>query len=145
MLKLLPAAVAGLLLTALSVSVSAAERPDLMTMITSDSNDTQAMALILTRTSVQQGSNARILLCDDAGELAIQGSDMGGTVVQPAGASPRQMLAGLVQAGVTVEVCAIFLPNRDFDQDDLIEGVGVARPGAIAEHMAAPDTRLFTF
>lgn len=145
MQKLLTTAITALLLSGLSLSVSAAERPDLLTVITSDSNDTQAMALILTRASVQQGTSARILLCDDAGELAVEGSDIGSTVVQPADASPRQMLAGLVQAGVTVEVCAIFLPNREFDENDLIEGVGVARPGPIAEYMAAPNTRLFTF
>ncbi|MCC5857722.1 MAG: hypothetical protein JJT90_06185 [Ectothiorhodospiraceae bacterium] len=145
MQKLLTGMITALMLCGLSLSVSAAERPDLLTVITSDSNDTQAMALILTRASVQQGSGARILLCDHAGELAVKGSDMGSTVVQPADASPRQMLAGLIQAGVTVEVCAIFLPNRVFDEGDLVDGVGIARPGPIAEFMAAPDTRLFTF
>lgn len=145
MRKLLTGGVAALCLSLLSLTVSADQRPDLLTVITSDSNDTQAMALILTRASVEQGSNARILLCDHAGELAVEGSDMGSTVVQPADAAPRQMLAGLIEAGVTVEVCAIFLPNRDFTEDDLIDGVGMARPGPIAEHMAAPNTRLFTF
>ncbi len=145
MRKLMTAAFATLAMTFLAFSATADERPDLLTVITSDSNDTQAMALILTRASVQQGSSARILLCDHAGELAVEGSDMGSTVVQPADAAPRQMLAGLVQAGVTVEVCAIFLPNRDIDEGDLIEGVGVAQPGPVAEYMAAPNTRLATF
>ncbi len=119
--------------------------PKLLTIITSDSNETQAMALILTMHYTRGGGEARILLCDAAGEMAVADSEMGGTVVQPADRSPRQMLQGMINAGVTVEVCAIFLPGQGLEQSALLDGVGVAQPPRIAELMASPDWRLFTF
>lgn len=117
----------------------------LLTIVTSDSNDTQGMAMILTTHFVRGGGEARVLLCDDAANLAVTGSDAGSTVLEPAGAAPRQMLQGLLQAGVQVEICAIHLPNRDIVEADLVDGVGVAAPPIIATLMASPEWRLFTF
>lgn len=127
-----------------SVATAADGKPHLLSVITSGSNDSQAMALILTRNYIQSGGSAQILLCDTAAELALQESDTGTGVVQPADASPRQMLGGLIEAGIQVEVCAIFLPNRSEDESDLRQGVGVARPGAIATIMGQQNSRLFT-
>lgn len=127
-----------------SMANAAEGKPHLLSVITSDSNDSQAMALILTRNYIHSGGSAQILLCDTAAELSLQESDTGTGVVQPADASPRQMLGGLIEAGVQVEVCAIFLPNRSEDESDLREGVGVARPDAIATIMGQQDSRLFT-
>lgn len=149
MRKTRPFAISLLLAFLLSSPLTASEEegsaPNLLTIMTSDSNETQAMALILTMHSVRGGGESRILLCDHAGELAVTDSDAGSTVVQPADRSPRQMLRGLIDRGVTVEVCAIFLPGRDLDQSALVDGVGVAQPPAVAELMADPDWRLFTF
>lgn len=134
-----------MVLTVLVLGQSAhADEPEhLLSIVTSGSNETQAMAMILTTHYVREGGTAQVLLCDDAAELALQDSDMGGEVVQPADASPRQMLGGLMEAGVEVQVCAIFLPNRAETEDDLREGITVARPDAIAQAMARPDTKLF--
>lgn len=122
-----------------------ADEPDhLLTMITSGSNETQAMAAILTTHYVKRGGSAQVLLCGEAGGMALKDSDVGSGVVQPAGKSPRQMLGGLMEAGVEVQVCAIFLPGRAETEEDLREGVTVARPDAIARIMAQPDTKLFT-
>ena len=133
------------LLTGLVLGQAAhAEEPDhLVSIVTSGSKETQAMAMILTTHYLREGGSAQVLLCDEAAELALQESDMGSEVVQPADASPRQMLGGLMEAGVEVQVCAIFLPNRAETEDDLREGVTVARPDAIAQVMARPDSKLF--
>ncbi|MDZ7760163.1 MAG: hypothetical protein U5L00_07905 [Desulfovermiculus sp.] len=72
-------------------------------------------------------------------------SDVGGEAVQPPDMSPRQMLGGLIEAGVQVDVCAIFLPTGEMEKSAMRDGVGVATPMAIGEVMAAPATRLFTF
>lgn len=128
----------------LAHSAQADDRDHLLTIVTSDSNETQAMAMILTTQFVQGDGSAQVLLCDGAAELALADADMGSEVVQPADKSPRQMLGGLMEAGVEVQVCAIFLPNRDETEDDLREGITVASPEAIAEAMADPDTKLFT-
>ncbi|QIT55069.1 hypothetical protein HC341_07490 [Aquisalimonas sp. 2447] len=134
-----------ILLTGLVLGQAAhAEEPDhLVSIVTSGSNETQAMAMILTTHYLREGGSAQVLLCDEAAELALQESDMGSEVVQPADASPRQMLGGLMEAGVEVQVCAIFLPNRAETEDDLREGITVARPDAIAQTMARPDSKLF--
>lgn len=133
------------LLTGLVLGQAAhAEEPDhLVSIVTSGSNETQAMAMILTTHYLREGGSTQVLLCDEAAELALQESDMGSEVVQPADASPRQMLGGLMEAGVEVQVCAIFLPNRAETEDDLREGITVARPDAIAQTMARPDSKLF--
>jgi hypothetical protein len=46
---------------------------------------------------------------------------------------------------VEVQVCAIYLPNSEAGEDDLLDGVTTAMPPEIAAVMLAPDTRLFTF
>lgn len=117
----------------------------MLTVITDAAPQTQAMALILTRQWVKDGGSAQILLCDTAGGMAVTGSDEGLETVQPPDVAPRQMLGGLVEAGVQVDVCAIYLPTGGMDRSDLRDGVGVATPPAIGEVMADPATRLFTF
>ncbi|MFO7804020.1 MAG: hypothetical protein R6V55_17210 [Desulfovermiculus sp.] len=131
----------------LAGTAGAAEHEDrhLLTVITDDSTQTQAMALILTRQWVKDGGSAQILLCDTAGGMAVTGSDVGGEAVQPPDTAPRQMLGGLIEAGVQVDVCAIFLPTGEMEKSALRDGVGVATPMAIGEVMADPATRLFTF
>ena len=44
-----------------------------------------------------------------------------------------------------VDVCAIFLPNTDYEESDLRQGVGVAAPGPMAEMMRDPNVPVFTF
>lgn len=51
----------------------------------------------------------------------------------------------LMKNGAEVDVCAIYLPNRDFGQEALLDGVGVAAPGPIAELMRDPSVPVFTF
>ncbi|MQM40467.1 hypothetical protein KBTX_04526 [wastewater metagenome] len=72
-------------------------------------------------------------------------SDEGGETVQPPDMAPRQMLGGLVDAGVRVDVCAIYLPTEGLSDRDLRPGVGAATPSDIGAVMADPATRLFTF
>ncbi|PWG64865.1 DsrE family protein [Spiribacter halobius] len=133
------------LLVVLAAPAAAQSERSLLTIVTSGEAETQAMALILTRQARAAGSDVRVLLCDAAGDLALRGATDTSPVIQPAGMSPAAMLRGLLQAGVTVEVCAIYLPNRSADEDDLAEGVRVARPDAIGALVADPAVRLFTF
>ncbi|WP_253939070.1 hypothetical protein [Spiribacter salilacus] len=132
-------------LAVLAMPAFAQNNPNMLTIITSDEDQTQAMALILTMQAMENGASPQILLCDEAGELAVteevDDSDM---VIGP-DASPAQMIQRLVNNGVTVEVCAIFLPNNDLTETDLIDNVGVAQPPAIGALVADPAVRLFTF
>jgi len=135
----------GLLLLALAAPAAAQSSRPMLTILTSGEHETQAMALILTRQARAAGSDVRILLCDAAGDLALEGAEAVSPALQPPGMSPAQMLRGLVEAGVTVEVCAIYLPNRPFDESHLAPGIAVAEPDAIGALVADPAVRLFTF
>jgi intracellular sulfur oxidation DsrE/DsrF family protein len=120
-----------------------AEAPDVYVVITSPDNQTQGMALVLTIQMVEQGQSARILLCDAAGELAVAAYDP--PKLAPRDVSPKDMLMGLMQRGVPVEVCALFLPNSAHAEADLVEGVTAASPPAVAALMIQDGVRWFTF
>ena len=119
-------------------------------VLTSDAVQTQAMAMILGNAMRQQGTDLHILLCDAAGDLAVEGYASEEAVKtppsNPAGeVKPEGILQMLMGEGVGVDVCAIYLPNTDYTEEDLLEGVGVAAPGAIAEMMRDPAIPVYSF
>lgn len=115
----------------------------LVTVVTSGSSETRAMAMILTRQHVRSGGTAQVLLCDEGANMALADSE-DGPVVEPAGATPTGMLTALTEADVAVNVCAIFLPNRAETEEDLRDGIGVAAPDAITEAMNQPNARILS-
>ncbi|MCL7931233.1 hypothetical protein [Halomonas llamarensis] len=119
-------------------------------IVTSDKVQTQSMAMILGNAMRQQGTDLHILLCDAAGDLAIDGFESDEAVNTPPSNPARQIKPeGLMQMmmgeGVGVDVCAIYLPNSDDSEDDLYEGVGVAAPGPMAEMMRDPSIPVYSF
>ena len=122
---------------------AAGDRPSLLVVVTSDEPQVQGMAMVLSKQSAAAGAQVRILLCGPGGDLALQGAPQ--TKLKPRNVTPQEMLVGLMVDGVTAEVCALYLPNNGKSADDLIQGVGLAKPPAIAATMLAPNTRLFTF
>ncbi len=116
---------------------------DLFVVITSNDAETQMMAMVLATQSINQDVNVRVLLCSSAGELAVKHTEF--PSFAPANRSPKQLLTGLIERGVTVEVCGIFLPNRNYDEADIMDGVGVASPPEVAEFMKKEGVRYFTF
>jgi hypothetical protein len=120
--------------------------PNLLTIITSDDPQTQLMALVLTNASMQKGSDVRILLCGPAGDIALREPPKPAMEpLKPRGMSPQGLMVRLMESGVTVEVCAIYLPNLGAGPEVLLEGVGTAMPPAIADAMLDPETRIFSF
>lgn len=128
-------------MSALSNNNDASE--DLFVILTSGDAETQMMAMVLATQSANQDVSIRVLLCSEAGELAIRGAES--PEFAPANRSPKQLLNGLIDRGVIVEVCGIFLPNRDYTEVDLMEGIGVAAPPEVAEFMKREGVRYFTF
>lgn len=122
---------------------SEANSSDLFIVLTSGDAETQMMAMVLATQSFNQDVNIRILLCSDAGRLAIR--DKESKVFEPANRSPKQLLTGLIDQGVMVEVCGIYLPNREYTAADLIDGVGSASPPEVAAFMKQEGVRYFTF
>ncbi|MEX0905649.1 MAG: DsrE family protein [Balneolaceae bacterium] len=115
----------------------------LFVVLTSDDAETQMMAMVLATQSLNKDVPVRVLLCSDAGKLALKGTES--PAFAPADRSPKQLLMGLMGRGVQVEVCGIFLPNRDYTESDLIDGVGTAAPPEVAEFMKQKGVRYFTF
>lgn len=119
------------------------EPTSIFTILTAEDNMTQGMAMVLSN-QVQEGdADVRVLLCGPGAELAIEEQD--GDILEPREVTPGQLLENLLERDVVVEVCAIFLPNTDWTEEDLRDGVGVAEPPEVAEHMQRPETKLFTF
>lgn len=143
MTRTLTAAALALTLATPALSDSAEK---LVTVVTSDNPQTQLMAMVMTAQAVEQGAETRILLCGPGGDLALIDAPATATAEQPPrGASPQGMLQMLMGNGVTVEVCAIYLPGLGATPDILIEGVTVAQPPAMAGSMMEANTRVWSF
>ncbi|MFO7854551.1 MAG: hypothetical protein R6V44_04920 [Paracoccaceae bacterium] len=118
----------------------------LVTIVASGEPETQLMAMVLTMQSVQQGAEARILLCGPGAKMAWKDAPESATAPQkPRDMSPQGLMSKLAEMGVRTEVCAIHLPNADKTEDDLIEGVGVAQPPEMAGGIMAEDVRVLSF
>lgn len=135
------------LLVAISPLTTASEKAtkmdEVLVILTSNSLQTQGMAMVLSNTMAHQGAKVNVLLCDKAGDLALKSYQS--EALAPKNLTPGQMLRGLMKAGGTVNVCALYLPNSDHTKDDLLDGVGVATPPAMAEQMLDSNIRTFTF
>ncbi len=111
--------------------------------VTSADNQAQGMAMVLATQMVEQKASVRILLCGPAGQLALRTYEP--AALKPRNVTPKQMMAGLMKAGATVEVCALFLPNAERTPADLTEGVSVAKPPEVAAYMLKPGVKAFGF
>ena len=116
---------------------------EVLVILSSDSLQTQGMAMVLSNTMAQKGAKVNVLLCDEAGALALKTYEA--KPLAPKNVTPGQMLRGLMKAGGTVNVCALYLPNSEHSKEDLMEGVGVATPPSMANQMLDRKTRVFTF
>lgn len=130
-------------LMTLSLSSFAQTPTETFFNITSADNQAQGMAMVLATQMVEQKAAVRILLCGPAGQLALKAYEP--AALKPRNVTPKQMMTGLLKAGATVEVCALFLPNADRAPADLTEGVTVAKPAEVAAYMLKPGVRAFGF
>jgi predicted peroxiredoxin len=114
-----------------------------LVILSSDSLQTQGMAMVLGNTLAQSGVKVSVLLCDHAGDLALSQSES--AMMKPKNVSPKMLLGRLKAQGAKVDVCALYLPNSEHSKADLSEGVGVAKPPEIAALMRNQHVRVFTF
>jgi len=143
-LTLCAALAAGLFFGTTITAQAQTDDPEaLFVVVSTDDAQTQMMAMVLANQALARGASVRVLLCGEGGRLALADEEF--PAFQPADRTPQQLLKNLMNEGSTVEVCAIFLPNTDADESDLIDGIGIAQPPAIAEYMMKPGVRYFTF
>lgn len=115
---------------------------EVLVYLTSQQVQTQGMAMVLSTQMIRQNANLQLLLCDAAGDLAL--AETSSPTLQPLGKSPAELLDGLLQQGVKVEVCALYLPNKS-GEVTLKPGITVAKPPQIAEKMLQPGVKVFSF
>ena len=115
-----------------------------MVILTSAALQTQGMAMVLSRAMQEQGVQLSILLCDKAGDLAIN-SYQSSQALAPKGMRPEGLLLQLIEAGADVAVCALYLPNSAYQEQDLREGIRIAQPADMALMMRNKNYRVFTF
>ena len=122
----------------------AEDAKSLVTILTEENPQTQLMAMVLTMQATKQGAAPHILLCGPAGDLALKDAPEAATAPQPPmGMSPQKLMGMIMQQpNAKVEVCAIYLPAKGADASVLLDGVGVAAPGAMAKAMMQADARM---
>ncbi|MBJ3775888.1 hypothetical protein JCR33_09335 [Acuticoccus sp. 2012] len=127
--------------------VSAQEKPNLVTIVTSPEPQTQLMAMVLTMQAAAQGASPHILLCGPGGDIALKEAPVSATSGQPPkGMSPQGLMQTIREkAGATVEVCAIYLPGKGLDPSALLDGITVAKPPEMAGRLIAPGTTVLSF
>jgi predicted peroxiredoxin len=136
------------LTTALSLGAAAQadDVPALVTILSSGEPQTQLMSMVLTMQSMQQGSSVHVLLCGPAGDLALKEAPASATAPQkPRGMSPQGLMQKIMDSGATVEVCAIYMPNKGVGPEALLDGISAAKPPEMAARLLAPATRIMSF
>lgn len=112
-------------------------------IVTSESLQTQGMAMVLGNTMQAKGVNINVLLCDKAGDLAL--TENTSQTLKPKNVTPVQLLNKLQKNGGSVSVCALYLPNSTYSAKDLRDGIRVATPPEMAKMMMSEDIRVFNF
>lgn len=126
-----------------SMAAIAQPQPEAFFNVTNSDNQAQGMAMVLATQMLEQKVAVRMLLCGPAGQLALKTYEP--AALKPRNVTPKQMMQGLIKGGATVEVCALFLPNADRTNADLIEGVAVAKPPEVAAYMVKHGVKAFGF
>jgi hypothetical protein len=131
---------------AAATPAAAQEAPRVLALITTAEPQVQGMAFVLLNAMRQQGATVEVMLCGPAADLARrEPPGPAATPLRPMNATPAQMLAGIVRAGVRTEVCALYLPNAGVGPEALIEGVRPAQPPEMARRMTDRATTVLPF
>ena len=116
---------------------------NLLVVVTTDDPVTQLMAMVLATQTMKKGATVNVLLCGEAGSLAVKNSPE--TLLKPNNKSPQMLLKNLVQNGVNVEICPPYLPNKEKTTSDLIDGISVAKPPQVADQLLHEDTNILSY
>ncbi|SIS41638.1 hypothetical protein [Neptunomonas antarctica] len=112
-------------------------------IVTSNSLQTQGMAMVLGNAMQAKGVSVDVLLCDQAGDLAL--SSTVSQALKPRNVTPEQLMAKLQSKGANISVCALYLPNSEHNAQDLRDGIKVATPPEMADMMTSDNVRVYSF
>ena len=121
-------------------------KPNLVAVLTDAEPQTQLMTMVLSMQSLKQGAAVHILLCGPAGDLALKEAPASATAAQkPMGMSPQGLMKKVMAQGGSVQVCALYLPNKGAGPEVLIDGITAAKPPAMGARLLADNTRIMSF
>jgi len=135
-------------LIAMSVFLSPCTYADqskgLNVMVTSPERQAQMMAMVLSvMTMKKHQKEVNMVLCGSAGELTLKSTKT--AALKPSGKSPTQLLHALLKMGARVEVCPLYLPNAGKTEADLIKGITIAKPPAVAGRLLDNNYKILTY
>ncbi len=132
---------------ALAPAANAEDPNRLITILTAPEPQTQLMAMVLTMNAMAAGADAEMLLCGPAADIALKEAPASATTGQPPrDASPQGLMKMMMEKnGLSVKVCAIYLPGKAADASILIDGVTAAAPDAMGAAIVADDTTVMSF
>ena len=93
----------------------------LFLVLTTPDKQTQLMALELSTHLTKDQQSVQVLLCGAAGDIAVKGSEE--VILKPINKSPQMVLKSLIENGVTIQLCSLYMPNKGISGEDLINGV----------------------
>lgn len=128
---------------AASCTAALADAQPVTVILNSGSTMTQGVALVLANQMQAQGGQVHILLCDQAGDLALQGAT--GDALKPQNVTPAQLLGAALEKGATASVCALYLPNTGHSVERLRDGVTAARPDAMGAALLEANRKVMVF
>lgn len=131
------------LMAAPTIGKSSETDDTLFVIVTTEDPMTQLMSMVLATKTTQKGKTAEILLCGEAGALALMTSKE--TFFKPQNKSPQMLLKGLIKKGVKVEICPPYLPNKEKTSSDLLSGVFVANPSEVADKLLRKDIKILSY
>jgi hypothetical protein len=125
---------------------TAIETDAVLTDVISGDPETQFMALVRTRSAKSVGEALGTLLCSAGGDLVLaEAPESEIAPLQLQGATAQGDLKTLITEGVQVDIWAIFLPNRTFGKEALIEDVSVVKPDDIGNLIICLGIRILSF
>lgn len=115
-------------------------------VVTSSDVQTQTMAMVLaTMTVKKHKKQVYMTLCGPAAALADKEVQSAEVKTAKGVTTPKKMMMGLIQAGASVQVCPLYLPNAGKDASVLVDGVSVAKPPMVAAKLLDEDLNSLTF
>lgn len=129
---------------AFSAKVAADPAEGLNVIVTSPERQAQMMAMVLSVQTVSaHDRTVNLTLCGAAGELALKATQT--EALLPSNKSPTMLLQTLIDSGANVQVCPLYLPNAGKSPEDLLPGIGIAKPAAMAGKLLDREYQNLTF
>jgi intracellular sulfur oxidation DsrE/DsrF family protein len=66
-------------------------------------------------------------------------------MIKPLNKSPQMILKAMLQQGVVVQICPLYLANKGITEAEMFDGITKSDPYEVAPFLMRPDTKLFTF